>query len=189
MSDRPLRLLILGAHPDDAEFHAGGLATSYRRLGYEVRMVSMTNGQAGHHERPPQELAQLRRQEAAAAGRVINAEYVTWDVPGALQGGSPLETIPANDDLVYALRFVGESRDSQLLLVAAAEREGLRRVSTPAEVDAFLKALAETVAAVRHGAKRPADVARATMGAGNDLTVCLFHQFLCGSDVVLIGLV
>ena len=40
----PPRLLILGAHPDDAEFHAGGLASLYRRLGNTVKMVSVTNG-------------------------------------------------------------------------------------------------------------------------------------------------
>jgi LmbE family N-acetylglucosaminyl deacetylase len=76
-----LRLLILGAHPDDAEYHAGGLASIYRELGRTVRMVSMTNGQAGHFQRPPDEVARLRRDEAAAAGRVIGAEYVTWDIP------------------------------------------------------------------------------------------------------------
>jgi LmbE family N-acetylglucosaminyl deacetylase len=81
MTDRPLRLLILGAHPDDAEYHAGGLATVYRQAGHNVRMVSMTNGQAGHHVRPPEQVAQMRREEAAAAGRVIGADYVTWDIP------------------------------------------------------------------------------------------------------------
>jgi LmbE family N-acetylglucosaminyl deacetylase len=81
MTDRPLRLLILGAHPDDAEYHAGGLAAIYRRLGHDVRIVSMTNGQAGHHQRPPERMAELRREEAAAAGRVIGAQYVTWDLP------------------------------------------------------------------------------------------------------------
>jgi len=79
--DEPLRLLILGAHPDDAEYHAGGLASIYCEAGHAVRMVSMTDGRAGHHERPPEELAVLRREEAGAAGRVIGAEYVTWDVP------------------------------------------------------------------------------------------------------------
>jgi LmbE family N-acetylglucosaminyl deacetylase len=44
-------------------------------------MVSMTNGQAGHFRRPPEQLAPMRRDEAAAAGRVIGAEYVTWDIP------------------------------------------------------------------------------------------------------------
>lgn len=75
----PLRLLILGAHPDDAEFHAGGLATFYRRLGHVVKMVSLTNGDAGHFAMSGPELATRRRAEAAAAGSVIGAEYVTWD--------------------------------------------------------------------------------------------------------------
>ena len=85
MSTEP-RLLILGAHPDDAEFHAGGLASIYRQLGREVKMVSVTDGGAGHHLRPPKELVELRRKEALAAGRIIGAEYETWDFPdGALQ--------------------------------------------------------------------------------------------------------
>lgn len=81
MSDEPLRLLILGAHPDDAEYHAGGLAAAYRQLGHEVRMISLTNGAAGHHQMPPAAMAPLRREEAAAAGRVIGAVYETWDIP------------------------------------------------------------------------------------------------------------
>ena len=79
MSNAPLRLLILGAHPDDAEFHAGGLAAIYRGLGHVVKMVSLTNGDAGHHEISGEELAARRRAEAAASGRLIGAEYVTWD--------------------------------------------------------------------------------------------------------------
>ena len=81
MTDRPLKLLILGAHPDDAEYHAGGLASIYCEQGHQVRMVSLTNGQAGHHQRPPDQLSEIRRLEAAAAGRVIGAEYITWDIP------------------------------------------------------------------------------------------------------------
>jgi N-acetylglucosamine malate deacetylase 1 len=81
MARDPLKLLILGAHPDDAEYHAGGLATVYRQAGHSVRVVSMTNGQAGHFERPPEQLAAMRQAEAAAAGRVIGAQYVTWDIP------------------------------------------------------------------------------------------------------------
>lgn len=85
MTDPPLRLLILGAHPDDAEFHAGGLATRYRQLGHVVRMVSVTDGRAGHQHHPPEQLADIRRREAAAAGAVIGAESATWDNPdGAL---------------------------------------------------------------------------------------------------------
>ena len=60
------RLLILGAHPDDAEFHAGGLATVYRSLGYSVKLISVTDGGAGHHQRSRATLIETRRDEAAA---------------------------------------------------------------------------------------------------------------------------
>ncbi|MFO1002589.1 MAG: PIG-L deacetylase family protein [Planctomycetaceae bacterium] len=86
MSANEPRLLILGAHPDDAEFHAGGIASVYRSMGREVKMVSVTDGGAGHHTRSSSELVRLRRNEAAAAGNVIGAVYETWDFPdGALQ--------------------------------------------------------------------------------------------------------
>lgn len=81
MTREPPRLLILGAHPDDAEYHAGGLASIYRQLGHTVELVSLTNGAAGHHRKPPAEMARIRREEAAAAGRVIGAPYQVWDIP------------------------------------------------------------------------------------------------------------
>ncbi|MCP4784028.1 MAG: PIG-L family deacetylase [Fuerstiella sp.] len=81
MSKNEPRLLILGAHPDDAEFHGGGLATIYRQLERPVKLISVTDGAAGHHERSPAELIPLRRAEAAAAGAVIGATYETWKFP------------------------------------------------------------------------------------------------------------
>ncbi len=80
MDNQP-RLLILGAHPDDAEYHGGGLAAIYRQLDRPVKMISVTDGSAGHHERLPAELKELRRCEAANAGNVIGAIYETWDFP------------------------------------------------------------------------------------------------------------
>lgn len=76
-----LRLLIIGAHPDDADFHAGGLAALYRAAGHVVEMVSLTNGQAGHHLIRGKELADRRRAEAAASGAVIGATYDVFDTP------------------------------------------------------------------------------------------------------------
>ncbi len=76
-----LKLLILGAHPDDAEYHAGALASLYRELGHTVRMVSATDGSAGHHLKPRAEVARIRRKEAAAAAQVIGAEYEVWENP------------------------------------------------------------------------------------------------------------
>jgi LmbE family N-acetylglucosaminyl deacetylase len=79
MPDEPLRLLIIGAHPDDADYHAGGLAALYRAAGHVVKMVSLTNGDAGHHLQRGPELAARRRAEAAASGAVIGATYDVHD--------------------------------------------------------------------------------------------------------------
>lgn len=86
MTATTLRLLIVGAHPDDAEFHAGGLATRYRRLGHVVKMISLTDGGAGHHRSIGPELVARRRLEAQAAAAVIGASSEVWDQPdGALE--------------------------------------------------------------------------------------------------------
>jgi LmbE family N-acetylglucosaminyl deacetylase len=86
MAHTPLRLLLIGAHPDDAEFHAGGLATIYRQHGHAVKMISVTDGRSGHHRYAPAELAEVRRQESLAAARVIGAGCEIWDYPdGSLQ--------------------------------------------------------------------------------------------------------
>ena len=100
MSDEPLRLLILGAHPDDSEYHAGGLASIYRQRGHLVRMVSVTNGGAGHHEKPPEEVARIRRREAAASGRVLGAAYETWDYPD----GELMPTLEVRHRIIAEIR-------------------------------------------------------------------------------------
>lgn len=96
----PLRLLILGAHPDDAEFHAGGLAGNYRELGHEVRMISVTDGAAGHHRRTPDELRTIRKAEAASAGALIGAAYETWDFPD----GHLLPTLELRHRIIEEIR-------------------------------------------------------------------------------------
>src|SRR6266850_450726 len=75
MSAESLRLLIIGAHPDDADYAAGGLAALYCAAGHVVKMVSLTNGDAGHHVKAGHDLAERRRREAAASAAVIGATY------------------------------------------------------------------------------------------------------------------
>jgi LmbE family N-acetylglucosaminyl deacetylase len=79
MTKQPLRLLIIGAHPDDADYHAGGTAALYRAAGHVVKMVSLTNGDAGHQTLRGPELARRRRAEAAASGAVIGATYDVFE--------------------------------------------------------------------------------------------------------------
>jgi len=75
-----LRILIFGAHPDDPDFSAGGTAALYARRGHTVKLVSLTNGDAGHHAMGGAPLAWRRRTEAAASGATLGAEYVTLDI-------------------------------------------------------------------------------------------------------------
>lgn len=100
MPDRPLRLLIIGAHPDDADYHAGGLAALYRQAGHEVRMVSLTNGDAGHHKTPGPALAQRRRAEAHAAAAVIGATYTVGD----FHDGELMPTLEARCVVIRLIR-------------------------------------------------------------------------------------
>lgn len=98
-TDTP-RLLIIGAHPDDAEYHAGGLASIYRQLGRGVKMISVTDGGAGHHSRNPIELVTTRQQESAEAGSVIGAVTESLGFPD----GKLLPTIEVRHRIIRELR-------------------------------------------------------------------------------------
>ncbi len=74
-----LTLLAIGAHPDDCELGAGGLAALYARAGHRVHFVAVTNGDAGHHELAGAPLARRRRAEAEAAAAVIGIAYTVLD--------------------------------------------------------------------------------------------------------------
>lgn len=96
----PLRLLVIGAHPDDAEYKAGGLAALYRRLGHAVRFVSVTNGAAGHHLTPGPALVLRRKAEAEAAAATIGAECEVWDHPD----GSLEPTLARREQMIRLIR-------------------------------------------------------------------------------------
>ncbi|MEX0886767.1 MAG: PIG-L deacetylase family protein [Phycisphaeraceae bacterium] len=79
MPNEPLRILVIGAHPDDCDIKCGGVAARYADAGHAVCFLSVTNGDAGHHEVGGIELARRRRAEAEAAGRVIGIDYQVLD--------------------------------------------------------------------------------------------------------------
>jgi LmbE family N-acetylglucosaminyl deacetylase len=81
MAAEPPRIMLIGAHPDDADIKAGGTAARWTALGFDVRLVSLTDGRAGHHEMSGEPLAQRRRSESQAAASVIGASYEVLDCP------------------------------------------------------------------------------------------------------------
>jgi len=77
--DGKLNIIAFGAHPDDCDQRAGGIAARYAALGHRVRFVAVTNGDAGHQTEGGGALAARRRAEAQEAGRRIGIEYVVLD--------------------------------------------------------------------------------------------------------------
>ena len=73
-------MLVIGAHPDDAEIQAGGIALLYARAGHRVGFVSMTNGDAGHHEQGGTVLAGRRLAESICAAQVAGIESGVMDI-------------------------------------------------------------------------------------------------------------
>lgn len=95
-----VRVLVFGAHPDDAEIFAGGLLVRHCNLGNTVKIVSVTDGRSGHHAIEPEQLIKVRRAEARAAGERIGAEYVTWDFPD----GSLTPSIEVREAIIREIR-------------------------------------------------------------------------------------
>ncbi len=74
-----LRIIAIGAHPDDCDLGAGGTAIQYAKLGHAVKFVSLTNGDAGHQDTGGGALGKRRRAEAIEAGRRFGVEYEVLD--------------------------------------------------------------------------------------------------------------
>lgn len=70
-----MRVLAIGAHPDDLESACAGTLAKYAQAGHTVIMCNLCNGALGGRI-PKAELAAIRRKEAEAAAAVIGAEYM-----------------------------------------------------------------------------------------------------------------
>src|SRR5690349_24871900 len=70
-----MRIVCIHAHPDDAEILAGGTLALLSEAGHSISIVSMTPGDGGSSLHTAEEIAAIRRKEAAEAARLIGAEY------------------------------------------------------------------------------------------------------------------
>ncbi|HTL53239.1 MAG TPA: PIG-L deacetylase family protein [Planctomycetota bacterium] len=75
-----LRILVIGAHPDDCEICVGGTGALWAEQGHLVRFVSATNGGTGHHAIGGIELVRRRLQEARNAARALGVESQIMDI-------------------------------------------------------------------------------------------------------------
>lgn len=75
VKDKEKRVIVICAHPDDAELTTGGTCILFSRLGYKIKCVSLTNGNKGHQEGTKNEIAIRRYNETQEVKRRMNCEY------------------------------------------------------------------------------------------------------------------
>ena len=90
----PERALTIGAHPDDAEFGAGGTLARWAKEGCQVSMLIVTDGSKGSWdpEVSPADLAKLRAAEQLAAaetlgvtGELVHLEYIDGELEYSME--------------------------------------------------------------------------------------------------------
>lgn len=72
-----LRVMVIGAHPDDPDVNMAGTIAKFADAGACVKIVAVANGNKGHRTMMPDELAARRRRETQASAKILGAaEYV-----------------------------------------------------------------------------------------------------------------
>jgi mycothiol S-conjugate amidase len=100
---RALRLMAVHAHPDDESSKGAATSARYVHEGHPVMVVSCTGGERGdvlnpklqHDPHVARNIAQVRRDEMAAAQAVLGVEHVWLGfVDSGLPEGDPLPPLP-----------------------------------------------------------------------------------------------
>lgn len=78
--DGKLRIICFGAHPDDCELRAAGVAAKWAEQGHHVKMVSVTNGDIGHWNMAGGPLAQRRTAEVKRSAEILGITAEVLDI-------------------------------------------------------------------------------------------------------------
>jgi LmbE family N-acetylglucosaminyl deacetylase len=78
--DGKLRVICFGAHPDDCELRAGGVAALWAAKGHHVKFVSVTNGDIGHWREAGGPLARRRTAEVERAAKILGIATEVLDI-------------------------------------------------------------------------------------------------------------
>ena len=99
-ADGKLRIIVFGAHPDDAQYTSGGTAAKWAKLGHHVKLVSVTNGDIGHWQSAGGPLAQRRLAEVKKADAIVGAETQVMDI----HDGELVPTLENRQKIIRAIR-------------------------------------------------------------------------------------
>ena len=98
-SSRHLKIVCVGAHPDDPESGCGGTLARYSSSGHEVTVIYLTRGEAGIHGKSHEEAAAVRTAEAETACKIIGAKSL---FAGQIDGATEM-TRKAADALAHLI--------------------------------------------------------------------------------------
>jgi LmbE family N-acetylglucosaminyl deacetylase len=99
--DGKLRIIVFGAHPDDAEYRGAGVAMKWAKAGHHVKLVSATNGDIGHWQMAGGPLAIRRRKEVEEVDRRLGAATEVLDIHDG-------EILPTMDNRRMITRLIRE---------------------------------------------------------------------------------
>jgi LmbE family N-acetylglucosaminyl deacetylase len=100
LNAQTLRVIAIGAHPDDCDIGMAGTAVKFAALGHKVKFLSVTNGDAGHQTIGGGALAKRRRAEAMESGRRLGVEYEVLDN----HDGELLPTLEVRKQIIRRIR-------------------------------------------------------------------------------------
>lgn len=100
------RVLLIVAHPDDAEFWAGGTIAHWVKAGTSVTYCVLTDGDGGGFDPgvPRAEVPRIRRSEQQKAARLLGVTDVRF--LGCKEGGLTSDDARLHRDLVRIIRQV-----------------------------------------------------------------------------------
>ncbi|TDQ16566.1 LmbE family N-acetylglucosaminyl deacetylase [Algoriphagus boseongensis] len=101
--EKPLKILMIGAHPDDCDIKSGGTAALFVQMGHEVKFLTVTNGDAGHMEMGGGMLAKRRYEETQEVARRLGVTYDVLDN----HDGELLPTLEIRLDVIRKIREWG----------------------------------------------------------------------------------
>lgn len=76
-----MRIMAVGAHPDDVEVYCSGTMARFVQLGHQVAICVCCSGSGGHMHIPPDELSRIREGEARKAAALIGAQFIWLGIP------------------------------------------------------------------------------------------------------------
>lgn len=85
-----MNVLAIGCHPDDIEIACSGTLAKCVKRGDKVTVCHVANGNMGHEIIKPDELREIRREEAKKAGLLAGIEVVTIDIGDLLVNGADI---------------------------------------------------------------------------------------------------